>query len=230
MSDVLPLATAVGLAVAAGALATAGRAGATRALAATARRQRSPGGEGLARGVPGFDWVETAPATVVALGLFALSPPLLALALRRAASGGPLRPDDTRVAGPAVIAVLALGAVLGVTAEVGRPALVVYLVGLNVVAAVSVGRAVRAARRLPERARWAGRGVVWVFAVHWLCSTASWVAAVGGLPGAHAFEAASLTTLLAFGVGAAALGLRRLPAVLLAAPVAEPRRRGRAVL
>ncbi|WP_420454978.1 helix-turn-helix domain-containing protein [Rubrivirga sp.] len=215
--DALYLATALGLAVSAGALATAGRAGATRALAAMLGVNTLLVARGLAWGH--VDWVATVPAGVGAMALFALSPPLLALAVVRARSGGPLQQADARAVLPAAVAGLGLGVVAAVNGAIGTSAQVVYLVGLNVVAAGSFVVAGRALGALPERAQRAGVAVVGVFGVHWACSQLSWALGLADVAGAGAFEVASVASLLAFGVGAGAWGVRQLPAVLLAAPV-----------
>ncbi len=215
--DALYLATALGLAVSAVALATAGRAGATRSLAAMLGVNALLVARGLAWGHLG--WVSTVPAGVGAMALFALSPPLLALAVVRARSGGPLRRADVRVAVPAVAAGLGLGAVAASAGTVGTAAQVGYLVGLNAVAVASFVVAGRALAALPERARRPGAAVVGVFGAHWACSQLSWALGLADVPSAVAFEVASVALLLAFGVGAGAWGLRQLPAVLLAAPV-----------
>lgn len=215
--DALPLATAVGLAVAAIALGTAGRAGATRALAAMLAVNALLVARGLAWGH--LPWVETVPAGVVARALFLLSPALLALSIVRAKTGGPLQRSDLRVAIPAIVVLLGLGAAAARAGSVGRGAEITYLIGLDAVAVASGWVAAQALGGLPDRAQRAGAVVLTVFAAHWVCSQASWVLWLVDGPGAAAFEAASLALLLLVGVGAAAWGLRRLPSVLLAAPI-----------
>ncbi|WP_412068687.1 helix-turn-helix domain-containing protein [Rubrivirga sp. IMCC43871] len=215
--DALYLVTAVGLATGAVALATAGRAGASRALAAVLAINAALVARGVLAGAVG--WVGSTAATVVAVSLFAAVPPLVALAAVRARSGGPLRAGDVLALGPFVTALVSLG-VAAIVMRGWPGGLVEGLTidALNVVAIASVAMAVGAGRGLPTRARRAGAVVLAVFVAHWACSQTAWVLGLAGSPRAAAFEAASVLLLLAFGIGAAAWGLRRLPAALLAAP------------
>ena len=221
--SVLYLTATLGLASGAVALGTAGRAGASRALAGALGVGAVLVARGSVRGV--VPWLGATAPTVVAVALFALLPALVALAAVRARSGGPLRPRDALALAPFALALAALGLAAALAGGwPGATAEAVYLVALNAVAAVSLGVAVRAGGALPHRARRAGAVVLAVFGGHWACSQAGWVLGLLGAPGAVAFEAASVLLLIAFGAAAAAWGLRRLPAVLLAAPepVAEP--------
>ena len=211
--------TALGLGLSAWALGTSGRAGATRALAALLTLNALLVARALVWGQPGFDWVSSAPFVVGSQALFALSPPLLALAALRARSGGPLHDGDGRAfLPPAFAAALLAIAWASRGGWPGAPVEGVYVASLLVLGVVCVEMAARAVRGIPERARRAGRAVVGVFAAHWALSLGSWAAGLAGLPGARGLEALSVASLLAFGLGAGAWGLRRLPAVLLRAP------------
>ncbi|WP_412062047.1 helix-turn-helix domain-containing protein [Rubrivirga sp. IMCC45206] len=215
--DALYLVTAVGLAAGAVALATTGRAGASRALAAVLAVNAALVARGVLAGA--VAWVGSTAATVVAVSLFAAVPPLVALAAVRARSGGPLRAGDVLALGPFVTALVSLGvAAIVMGGWPGGLVEVLTIDALNVVAIASVAVAVGAGRGLPTRARRAGAVVLAVFVAHWAASQTGWVLGLAGSPQAGAFEAASVLLLLAFGIGAAAWGLRRLPAALLAAP------------
>lgn len=215
--DALYLVTAVGLAAGAVALGTAGRAGASRALAAVLAVNALLVARHVLAGSLG--WVGSTAETVVAVSLFAAVPPLVALAAVRARSGGPMQAGDVLALGPFITAVVSLGvAALVVGGWPGGFVEGLTIDTLNIVALASVVVAVWAGRGLPTRAKRAGAVVLVVFVAHWACSQAAWVLGLMGSPRAGAAEAASVLLLLAFGVGAAAWGLRRLPAALLAAP------------
>lgn len=222
--DLLLLVTALALGLSAAALGTAGRVGAVQALALLLGANALLVVRGLAWSLPALGWLQGRSAAVVALSLFVLSPPLLALAVRRAATHGPLRKTDLQVGIPALVVLAVLGAKAALRPD--APVLdtmeaAVYLVGLNAVAVTAYVATWRALPSLPDAVRKGGRAVVLAFGVHWGWSTAAWTAGLLDWPrgvGA-ACEALSVGTLLAFGLGAAWLGLRRLPAAL---PVPPP--------
>ena len=212
----LCLVAAAGLAVGAVALGTAGRAGASQALAAVLGVNAALLVRAGLAGTAG--WTGATGVSVVASSMFALTPPLVALAAVRARSGGPVRAGDALSLGPFAVALTAL--VTGAIVTGGWPGGVIelmYLDALNLTFVASVGVAVWAGRALPRAARWAGAAVLAVFAAHWACSQTAWLLGLMGSPRAATAEAASVVLLLAFGIGAAGWGLRRLPGALLAA-------------
>ncbi len=211
--------TAAVLVVGAVALAPS-RVGAARALALLLGTNGALVGLALSRHL---GWAAPSATGAAVVGLFALSPPLLALAIVRTRTHGPLVPSDARAAYPALVATAAAGLTLALTGRVFPSAWADagYLGGLNVVAAAAFAVAVRALGGLDASVRRWAAALVAVFGIHWASSQGAWVAGLLGAAGwAPALEALSIGTLLAFGLGATWGALRRLPAAL---PVPPPR-------
>ena len=154
--------------------------------------------------------------TLLALGGFALLPPLAALYARGGLGGAALYRRDAVHALPAVLLVVGLAALGG---EMGMAAWQSYGVGLQLLA-VAYGVWTWRLWRASERPRWTG-GVLAAFAVHWTFSAAAWAASlVPGVPASVGppAEAASMLALLVFGGSAVVGALRRHPALAPPAP------------
>ncbi len=223
--DLLLIATASTLGLGASALVS--RPGASRALACLLAVNALLCVRALAWSVEALSLLRSDAGNVAALGLFALSPPLVALAARRARTGGPLVRRDAHVVWPALVALAVCAPValwwsgdrvLPLSAEV------LYLLALNAVAAACFRGARRDVSDLASPIRRVG-GRLWsVFVLHWTFSMTAWVAHLGGAPRAVALacEVVSVGSLLAFGVYAAWSGLRRLPPLPTPPPPADP--------
>lgn len=157
--------------------------------------------------------------TVLALGGFALLPPLLGLYARGGLGGASLSRHDAVHALPAALVGLGLGALVGTGNEIGMGVWQAYGLGLQ---ALAFGYGIWTWRlwRASERPRWTG-GVLVAFALHWAASAGAWaVSLVPGVPtsvGPWA-EALSMLALVAFGGAAVVVALRRDPALAPPAP------------
>ena len=218
VSSALYLVTAVVLSIGAVSLAPS-RVGAARALAVLLGVNAVLVGLALARHLG----VEVPRATMVLIvGLFAASPPLLALTVVRTRTHGPLRRGDARAGLPALLAMTAATVTLAVAGHVFPSVVadIACLVGLNSVAIVSFVVAVRALDGLEDEVRQWATVLVAVFGLHWTSSMGAWVVGLlGGTAWVPLLEAVSIATLLVFGLGAAWGMLRRLPSAL---PVPPP--------
>lgn len=222
--------TAAVLSLGAVALATVRAPAAARVLAGALAVDAYLVGRNLLWDAPGFEWLSAPPVLWASAVLFMVPPILVSIAVRWAKAGGADVADlAMHLAVPTVwaIGLVALDAVMGDTEEVGR-----YVGTWMLTAAVSWGYlrdAVSRVRTLPSAARRSVAWVVGVFCIHVALSLSAWgLALLGGtlVPAEVAdaagpwLEGASVAALLAFGVGAAALGLRRVASD--AFPDAEP--------
>ncbi len=222
--DFLLIATASALGLGASALAT--RPGAERALALLLSVNALLCVRALAWSVDALAFLRADAVGVGALALLASLPPLLALAARRARTGGPLVRGDWRYGLPSLAVLVASAPMLAWTVGVGAQwaIQIAFLVALNVLAVWCFRSAWRDAHRVPQSARRVGVQLVGVFALHWTFSSTSWAVSLSPLPREASLvaEFLSVGSLLAFGVYAAWVGLRRLPSIPDPPPPPDP--------
>lgn len=133
-------------------------------------------------------------AFTVVFGAYVLSPLLLNRAIAGLIKPAPVRTSDLLLLVPAaVLATLAASGMWGWA-----------LVALHGAAIITLGMTFTAAQRAPT---WV-QALFAVFVLHWASSAVAGVSAFAGWPTGEAFEFASLLTLLAFGLGAGAFGVR----------------------